>query len=346
MPTRNPNPDPTPNPTLTPTLTLALTHRQATDAFNSNRHLQAPILPQLPGEQQVSLLYRGLTAPKAEPVLFALHSHHAVFGFASLHLDTGRLHEMEWTNFYKPPVPPAAASLEYFGPYPYDLNWQFPVPASLETDRIKLVPFVPRAHAQAFLDGSIDHPSLWRLTGQLLVNMSSLLMFVESIRSCPSDILFAIMNKSTNGTNDQLAGYIGIKNSSISQLCAEIGPAVVLPAFHRTHVTTHAVGRLMQFCLDLPSLRPTPCLGLRRVCWTANPMNTASTRVAERMGMKLEGTMRWMWVNLKGKESTHGPRPGESDDAGPGIDCAMFAICWDEWEGGVREHVATLLSRP
>jgi len=95
----------------------------------------------------------------------------------------------------------------------------------------------------------------------------------------------------------------------------------------------------MRYCLDLPK---DGGLGFRRVQWTASPANVTSIRAAERMGMKVEGTLRWMWVLPEGKE---GKKAGEGRGAGAGRDSVLLASYWDDWENGGREDVEKIMER-
>jgi hypothetical protein len=57
---------------------------------------------------------------------------------------------MSFVNNFKPD-PPTASHGDLYGPQPYDVNWPFPLHVStLENDVVKLTPFVPRIHADAF----------------------------------------------------------------------------------------------------------------------------------------------------------------------------------------------------
>ncbi|KIJ62893.1 hypothetical protein HYDPIDRAFT_62566, partial [Hydnomerulius pinastri MD-312] len=81
----------------------------------------------------------------------------------------------------------------------------------------------------------------------------------------------------------------------------EIGVLCILPAFQRTHVASHAVGILLKYAFALPRVTPSGeteghGLGARRVHWYAHPDNEPSLRLAARMGLQREGTLRWSWV--------------------------------------------------
>jgi hypothetical protein len=62
------------------------------------------------------------------------------------------------------------------------------------------------------------------------------------------------------------------------------------------------------------------------------------------MGFKIEGTFRWMFVMEEGKVGVQDPRPGDPNQM-PGRGSVFLAVCWDDWEGGVREKVQELLKR-
>lgn len=153
----------------------------------------------------------------------------------------------------------------------------------------------------------------------------------------PQSILFAVIDK-TKGEG-AFAGVIGLVHTSSQNMSTEIGCVICFPEFQRTFVNTNAVGILMRYCLNLPE---EGGLGFRRVQWTANPANTASIRAAERMGMKVEGTLRWYWVLPEGKE---GKKVGAGRGEAVGRDSVLLATYWDDWENGGREHVETIMDR-
>lgn len=138
---------------------------------------------------------------------------------------------------------------------------------------------------------------------------------------------------------------LGYLITDTTHLKTEIGYITILPPFQRTHVTTNAVGLLMEYALNPPSLSG---LGLRRVQWQTNELNYQSVHAAERMGFKMEGTLRWDRVLPSGKG-----KPGSSvllKAGDPRSDCvgrhtAILAICWDDWENGGKEEALRLMAR-
>ena len=58
---------------------------------------------------------------------------------------------MAYVNSYTPQPEPSLSQAELYGPEPYELNSVYPIHfPSLETDRVKLTPFIPRIYAERF----------------------------------------------------------------------------------------------------------------------------------------------------------------------------------------------------
>jgi len=199
---------------------------------------------------------------------------------------------MSFTNSYKDdkPVEPG------YGPDPYDINWMMPLhETTLESDRVKLTPFVPSLYARPYADQVKAHPDIHRYYPLDLTSLDKILFEIETlVRSRPAYILFAIIDKARGGA---FTGVIGLFGASPTNLSAEIAWIVVFPEFRRTYVTSNAVGLILNYCLELPSAPPERRgLGFRCVQWTAHPENQPSIALAKRMGFKEEGLLRWTWV--------------------------------------------------
>ncbi|KAF8606013.1 acyl-CoA N-acyltransferase [Ceratobasidium sp. AG-I] len=261
---------------------------------------------------------------------------------------------------------------------PYDLNFRYPV-RELETDRLKLVPFVPSIYAQPLFEAIQLNPELlYYLPWHPFKTVHEFELHYERlIRSDPAWCVFAILDKSkltdetdpsegkqqtqsclTSVSSDApitvghaLAGTIGYLNAAPESASVEIGYAIVLPAYQRTFVSTHAIGLLLQYAFELPEdnskdndLGGGGGLGLRRVQWQANANNAASIRAAQRMGLKLEGIHRWQRTLDSGKQAGIKVREGDTLQR-PGRHSAMLAMCWDDWQDGGREHVRKVMAR-
>ena len=260
---------------------------------------------------------------------------------------------MSWTNSYQPPRPTAVADSELYGPEPFDINFVWPIRLELlETDRIKLVPFVPRVHAKHFWSGVETAPDLLRFYPFAWPTLESFLRDHEGlVRRDPAHVLFTIIDKTQPDAahpelgGGSLAGVIGLYHAFAAQLSAEIACVIVLPVFQRTHVASNAVGVLQRYCLDLPTASP-PGLGLRRVQWCAHAKNLASVRLAERMGFAHEGVRRWAWV-LPEQLARDGEKPREGDQwpEKAGRHTVVLACCWDDWVGGAKELVQKNIDR-
>ncbi|KAG9316816.1 acyl-CoA N-acyltransferase [Chiua virens] len=253
----------------------------------------------------------------------------------------------KFVNNYAPE--PEIPVSELYGPDPYDLNFIFPIPSALSTNKLRLVPFIPRVHAATYFDGIRGHEFMFHHMPLVLEQPSGFLRFVEECRRDKGALLFAVIDTTRPDADHpewqgSLAGLFGLLETSKTTLSTEIGPAIVLPAFQRTHVGSHAVGLLLRYTLELP---PSG-LGFRRVRWGASPTNTASNNLAKRMGFKHEGVARWKHVLPAVEEN---PRPGKearAGDAGNGLlggDGNEWGLCWEDWEEGGRELVERAFAR-
>jgi len=155
--------------------------------------------------------------------------------------------------------------------------------------------------------------------------------------------LFAVFDKSQSPQT--FAGVIGLLDTSVYDLCTEIGFVITLPKYQRTHVTTNAIALLLQYCLEVPE---NGGLGLRRVQWKASENNKKSINAATRLGFRLEGICRWHRTLPKGQGKEAGSngkaiREGDPRRTALGRNSAVLAICCDDWEDGVRDKVASMM---
>lgn len=255
---------------------------------------------------------------------------------------------MTYANSGKAPIPldlteeQLSASLE-------SIEFVFPIyRQSLESPRVKLVPFIPSKHGALYWSNvsAPENANLFRYYPFLFPTYKSFLAFLYA--AGPQFQLFAVIDKTRpDATHPDLgggfAGVMGITNASIQNLSAEIGFVVIFPNFQRTHVAKEAVGILMCHCFDSPSAS-RPGLGLLRVQWTAHPKNEASIRLAERMGMKREGTLRWHCV-LPEELTPWNEERKRGNDPRRGRDTVLLAAYWDDWESGIHEKVHALVNR-
>ncbi|KAJ3562494.1 hypothetical protein NP233_g9539 [Leucocoprinus birnbaumii] len=235
----------------------------------------------------------------------------------------------------------------------FDPNFCFPVPYILENDRLKLKPWNPEAHSTTFVEKITPHPELfnWLPFGPFDSRETFDPWFSGRILSQKSEVAFAVFDKTREvDGNSEFAGMIGLLNASEANLSAEMGFLIILPAFHRTHVASNAVGLLLQYCLNAPnsvSINETG-LGLRRVYWSANTLNSRSIALAQRLGLKLEGVLRWDRV-LPADRAQFGRkealRQGDPRADQPGRDTARLAICWDDWVERGAERALQVMQR-
>ncbi|KAI5850550.1 hypothetical protein DFP73DRAFT_582873 [Morchella snyderi] len=233
---------------------------------------------------------------------------------------------------------------------PDDVNFCYPV-QDLSNDLIKLTPFIPSLHASSYFTHTSPSPSIY--DHMSFIPFTSAAEFTTTffdavVRPNPTMTLYAVIDKTRPPGEDPagaLAGIIAYINTSVLRQSTEIGYVITLPPFQRTHVTSNAVGLLLQYALDPPARGG---LGLRRVQWQASTVNTASMRVAERMGFRKEGVRRWDRVfyggGSNGKQGNGRSVPeGHGEDLGR--DMVVYSVCWDDWEEGVREKVLGVMER-
>ena len=255
-------------------------------------------------------------------------------------------------NFQPAPPQPALTAAELYGPKPYDINFAYPLhEETLQTPRLKLVPFVPAIHAETYWTNIKDRPELLRFYPVLWHTLSDFLSWLELAQRCnPYQTLFAIIDRTRpdpahSTWGGSLAGAVAFCSTVPANLVTELGYIVVFPEFHHTHVAKEMVALLLRYCLQMPGDSP-PGLGFRRVEWRAHPGNAPSVGLAERMGFRREGTLMWPWVLPE--ELTHmGDKGREGDPAngGSGRHTAVLAVCWDDWEGKVREIAEAVLTK-
>ncbi|KAG6841584.1 hypothetical protein C0991_009340 [Blastosporella zonata] len=164
----------------------------------------------------------------------------------------------------------------------------------------------------------------------------------------PANTLFAVYDKTkaseTGHPDGAFAGAMGYSNGSSPNLAVEIAWVLISPEFQRTHVTTNAIGLLLNYALDLPEKGG---LGLRRVVWQCSPFNGPSLKAAERMGFKKEAYSRWTYVmpEIKHIGNDRERRVGDPKPHLLGRDTVTLAVCWDDWETGVSEQVDASIAR-
>ncbi|TCD67851.1 hypothetical protein EIP91_011913 [Steccherinum ochraceum] len=256
-----------------------------------------------------------------------------------------------FTNAYKPPIElEVLPEAELHGPTPYDINFVLPIHLeSLQTERVFLTPLIPSIHGKAYWDAISSNLDLFNYYPFVKDTYEGMMMFIETfIRRNPKHVLFAIIDKTRPDPvhpefgGGSLAGVVGLFESS--GRASEIGHVLTFPAFQRTHVTSNASGILARYCMELATASP-PGLGLRRIEWRCHAENARSARLAERLGMRKEGVLRWNSVAAV-KSLGRKPREGDPSADEYGRDTLVLSICWDEWEAGVREKVQAVISRP
>ena len=259
---------------------------------------------------------------------------------------------MSFENNYTPQPAPTLPEAELYGPDPYDINFAWPLhPESLQTDRLKIVPFIPRVHAATYWASIQDHLlTLFRYYPFVPHSLPEFLGWLElNGRRNPYHLFLAVIDRMRPDPahpewGGSLAGAIAFFNTAAQNLSTELGYVIVFPQFHHTHVAKDMVGIMLRYVLNLPTASP-PGIGFRRVEWRAHPGNKPSLGLAERMGFKRDGVVKWLWVlpdELKevGAECTR----ADAFQGKTGRHTVILSVCWDDWEGGVDEKVKAVLA--
>ncbi|KAH9940047.1 acyl-CoA N-acyltransferase [Epithele typhae] len=264
---------------------------------------------------------------------------------------------MAYVNNCPPAGPPEPAFKyftedEIFSPEPYDINFAYPLhPATLESDRLALVPFVPAVHGAAYWAALAGRTAaLFRWFPFAAATRAEALSFFAHCQRAPGALALAAHDKTRPDPAHPdwpgaLAGTIALWGTSPANLHTELAHVLVLPDFQRTHVARGMVGLALRYALELPGAPVRPGLGFRRVLWTAHPENARSGALARRMGFKDEGVARWLWVLPEGAESGMPSRAGDPAAEKPGRHSVVLSLCWDDWEGGAREHVEAMINQ-
>lgn len=225
-------------------------------------------------------------------------------------------------------------------PDSFGSNFVFPLDYNrLKSDCVALTHFVPRIHAPLFIKTVEANPDCLPYFMDDMHSMPALLAWLKYYFTHDENVLFAVMDLVTG----QFAGILAISHASSWYLTCEVGPGTIFPAFRKTHVFTHGIGLIFNYCLELPPLG----LGFRRVQWTSDSSyNDKTVRAALRMGAKLEGLMR-QYYYVTNKAAIHQGHPARENDPrrGGSADSFLLSMCSNDWEEGGRERVRAEMER-
>ncbi|KAL1679487.1 acyl-CoA N-acyltransferase [Schizophyllum commune] len=224
----------------------------------------------------------------------------------------------------------------------------FPLPPSLESDKVKLVPFVIEKHAAPFIPLHQTHPRYFEhVPFGPWTSVSEMRRAIEPrILNDPTAVLFAVLDKSllhlvdtpnegdavsdTPNETTAVAGCIGYLAASPANLSAELAFVLCLPAFQGKHIASEASRLLMHLALDTPEQGG---LGLRRLEWRANSLNVKSIQLAMHLGFRLDAILRWHFVFPEHKAGNgRSVREGDPRPGTKGRDTAALSLTWDDWE--------------
>ncbi|KAF8134451.1 hypothetical protein EV363DRAFT_1582521 [Boletus edulis] len=128
---------------------------------------------------------------------------------------------------------------ELYGPDPYHLNFVFPVPS-----RFRRTNCASSRSSLAFTlqPTSMVSAEMFKHLPSALEHPADFLQFVEKCRRDENVVLFAAIDTTRPDPDHpewegSLAGLFGLEETDKTMLVTEIGLAIVLPAFQRTHMS-------------------------------------------------------------------------------------------------------------
>ncbi|KAJ1299809.1 hypothetical protein OPQ81_000708 [Rhizoctonia solani] len=184
-------------------------------------------------------------------------------------------------------------------------------------------------HSRCYIIISTQVPTQIHLTTHPTVLENNKVVVTPLVPTVHSKAVYELISEYPC-TKDKILGIISFCHASPALSTIEIGSVIVFPPYQGTHVSTHAIGLMMHYALEIPSRGG---LGVRRLQWQAYTINVPSIKVAERMGFKQEAIVRWQRpqaVEIK----VCAPLSTEDDLFVPGRHSAHLSVCWDDWEGG------------
>lgn len=237
-----------------------------------------------------------------------------------------------------------------------DSVFYFPVETPIANDRVKLVAFDIDLHSTAFVGLTHPCPELFKYVPSgyfdSVEQFKSLITEPGGIfsNSNPASFLFAIIDltrePSAEDDEGELAGIIAYINTSELNQSTEIGAVFVLPKYQRTHVTTNAVGLMMQYAY---TSQEDGGLGVARTEWKCHSANAGSMKVAERLGYEKVGEipyhMKFPRGRSLGKVGNGKPLPPGSHPDDLWRDTVHYTLSWDLWEAETQWVVKNAMNR-
>ncbi|KLO06588.1 hypothetical protein SCHPADRAFT_684837 [Schizopora paradoxa] len=224
---------------------------------------------------------------------------------------------------------------ELYGSEPYDINFCFPyLPAALCDEKlgVKLVPFIPRLHAETFFRFAVQHPEDFQYTRfPIPRSLEEMLAWFE--RTCRRNTFnsaFAVLFRDDNGIWI-FGGFLMLVACNPESLSADIATGILFHNFRGRSRAREPCSLILRYCLNTPS-DEVAGLGLRRVGWHAEAHNYPSQSLALSLGFRLESMRRWSRTVPPGRRG-NGKRLRKGDPVhSAGADEVYYTLCWDDWD--------------
>ena len=189
--------------------------------------------------------------------------------------------------------------------------------ATLEGPHVRLEPLT-RDHLDALAEVALD-PALWTWTASTVRTREDLAAYIDTALSMQAEgaaLPFATIDRASGC----VAGTTRFGNYVAAHRRVEIGWTLVATRWQRTAVNTEAKLLMMAHAFDT--------LGLTRVEWKTDALNTRSRAAILRLGATEEGTLRSHMVVRDGRLR----------------DTVYFSVTAPEWPA-VRDRLTTRLTQ-
>ncbi|KAF2423389.1 acetyltransferase [Tothia fuscella] len=213
----------------------------------------------------------------------------------------------------------------------------------LSNEKVKLIRLLQSAcHASTYFELSSSHPEIYAhmTPGPFATEEEFVEFFIEGMSNTFDEMLtYAIIDKtqppSAEDADGELAGMISYMFTSSTHSSTEIGFVIILPPYQRTHVTTNAVGLMLQRALNTPQQGG---YGLQRVVWNASSN-----------GFNYEGTLRWSRCapggRVIGKVGNGRTARKRDNDQDVWRDSFILSHCWYDWDSVGSAKVQAAMDR-
>jgi RimJ/RimL family protein N-acetyltransferase len=165
-------------------------------------------------------------------------------------------------------------------------------------------------------------------------------MFLERSYADGHMFTFAIIDIETaqlegdinSGKGDELVGMVSLVNADTENRSVAIGLLHILPEAQGKGYGSHAGQLLLEYGMCSPA---ADGLGLGRMEWRSNTMNEPSIKLAQRLGFRMVGLIKYERLPkdgiARGKVGNGRPPPVGTSDKDLWRDIVIYEMSCDDW---------------